>query len=243
MGEIDSVWKCAVPLLAAAIIAAAPAPAPAQVILFEGARAIPGDGSAAIENAAILVEGGLIARISHKGEIAAPPGAVRVELDGKTVMPAMISPHVHPGFQKGLTYSVENFSRENILADLNRELYFGVSTVMSLGIEKGDVMDRIRADQAAGRLGGARLLIAGRGIGAPNAGPGAALRQHRLRDHDRGPGKARGRGACRTAGRHHEDLGRRSRRPRSQVANRIGADRDRPGSRARIQGRCPHLLS
>src|SRR4029453_13631055 len=33
---------------------------------------------------------------------------------------------------------------------------------------------QIRADQEAGRLGGARLRIAGRGIGAPNAGPGAA---------------------------------------------------------------------
>jgi imidazolonepropionase-like amidohydrolase len=35
-------------------------------------------------------------------------------------------------------------------------------------------MYQIRADQAAGRLGGARLMLAGRGIGAPNAGPGAA---------------------------------------------------------------------
>jgi imidazolonepropionase-like amidohydrolase len=33
---------------------------------------------------------------------------------------------------------------------------------------------RIRSEQAAGALGGARLLVAGRGIGAPNAGPGAA---------------------------------------------------------------------
>jgi imidazolonepropionase-like amidohydrolase len=175
MGATSFVRKHAMLLLAAAIIAvASAAPAPAQTLLFEAARVIPGDGSAAIENAAILVEGGMIARVGRKGEIAAPPGAILVELDGKTVMPAIISPHVHPGFQKGLTYSVENFTRENILSDLNRELYFGVSTVMSLGIEKGDVMDRIRADQAAGRLGGARLLIAGRGIGAPNAGPGAA---------------------------------------------------------------------
>ena len=44
---------------------------------------------------------------------------------------------------------------------------------MSQGIEKGEVMYQIRADQAAGRLGGARLMLAGRGIGAPNAGPGA----------------------------------------------------------------------
>ena len=33
---------------------------------------------------------------------------------------------------------------------------------------------QIRADQEAGTLGGARLRIAGRGIGAPNAGPGGA---------------------------------------------------------------------
>src|SRR5947199_4045850 len=35
-------------------------------------------------------------------------------------------------------------------------------------------MYQIRADQEAGKLGGARLRIAGRGIGAPNAGPGGA---------------------------------------------------------------------
>jgi len=149
------------------------APAAAQTILFEGVRVIPGDGGSAIENAAILVERGVITRIGRNGDVAAPAGAARVDLGGKTVMPPIVSAHVHPGFQKGLTYSAENFTRENIIDDLNRALYFGVSTVMSQGIEKGDIMYEIRADQAAGRVGGARLLLAGRGIGAPNAGPGA----------------------------------------------------------------------
>jgi imidazolonepropionase-like amidohydrolase len=148
--------------------------ASAQVTLFEGARIIPGDGGAAIENGALLVEGGTITRIGRKGEIALPADANRIALDGKTLMPAIVSAHVHPGFQRGLSYSADNFTRETILDDLNRALYFGISTVMSHGIEKGDVMYRIRADQAAGRLGGARLMVAGRGIGAPNAGPGAA---------------------------------------------------------------------
>src|SRR6516225_4196419 len=118
MRAIDFARKGVVPLLAAAIIAAAPVLAPAQVILFEAARAIPGDGGAAIENAAILVDGGMIARVGGKGEIAAPPGTIRIDLGGKTVMPAIISPHVHPGFQRGLSYSVENFTRDTILADL-----------------------------------------------------------------------------------------------------------------------------
>jgi imidazolonepropionase-like amidohydrolase len=157
-------------LLVATMVAATPAGA--QTVLFEGARVIVGDGSAPIENGAILVERGSIARVARKGEVAPPTGATRVNLDGKTVMPAIIGAHVHPGFQRGLTYAAENFTRETIMEDLNRALYFGVSTVMSLGVERGDVMFEIRAEQAAGKLGGARLYLAGRGMGAPNAGPG-----------------------------------------------------------------------
>jgi imidazolonepropionase-like amidohydrolase len=164
----------AIASLGAAILAAAFAvlPASAQTILFEGARIVPGNGAPAIENADLLVERGTITRIAPAGGVALPAGGARIDLAGKTVMPAIISTHVHPGFQKGLTYLAENFTRETIMDDLDRELYSGVSTVMSLGIESGDVMLAIRADQAEGRAGGARLLLAGRGIGAPNAGPG-----------------------------------------------------------------------
>jgi imidazolonepropionase-like amidohydrolase len=157
-----------------AMLLASPA-ALAQTTLLEGERIIPGDGSPAIENGALLIERGAITRIGRKGSVALPAGGTRVELDGKTVMPALISAHVHPGFQKGLTYLADNFTRDIILDDLNRALYSGVSTVMSLGIETGDVMFQIRADQAEGRAGGARLLLAGRGIGAPNAGPGNTI--------------------------------------------------------------------
>jgi imidazolonepropionase-like amidohydrolase len=148
--------------------------APGTTVLYEGARLIPGDGGAAIEDSAFLVENDTIARIGRKGEVTAPEGATRVDLTGKTVMPTLINAHGHPGFQRGLTYSAENFTRENILDDLNRAAYFGVGAIQSQGIERGDVMYQIRADQEAGKLGGALLRIAGRGIGAPNAGPGAA---------------------------------------------------------------------
>jgi imidazolonepropionase-like amidohydrolase len=143
-------------------------------VLFEGARLIPGDGQRPVESAAMLVENGIIRRIGAKGSLNAPRTAVRVDLTGKTIMPPLINAHGHPGFQRGLTYSADNFTRETLIEDLNRALYFGVAAVQSQGIEKGEVTYQIRADQEAGRLGGARLLIAGRGIGAPNAGPGAA---------------------------------------------------------------------
>jgi imidazolonepropionase-like amidohydrolase len=148
--------------------------ASAGAVLFEGARLIPGDGTPAVEDSAFLVENGSITRVGKKGDVRAPAGTARVNLTGKTVMPTLINPHGHPGFQKGLTYVQENFTRDNVIADLNRAYYFGVAALQSQGIEKGDITYQIRADQEAGRLGGTRLLIAGRGLGAPNAGPGGA---------------------------------------------------------------------
>jgi imidazolonepropionase-like amidohydrolase len=125
---------------------------------------------------AIAIGGGQVVAVGTSAEIRARAGSdARVlDLAGKTVMPAIISTHVHPGFQSGVTYVAANFTRDAVMNDLNRALYFGVSVVQSQGIERGDVMYQIRADQAAGKLGGAKLLVAGRGIGAPNAGPGAA---------------------------------------------------------------------
>jgi len=123
---------------------------------------------------AVAIGGGKVVAVGTTAEIKARAGRGGrvIDLAGKTVIPALISTHGHPGFQRGLTYEASNFTRETVMNDLNRALYFGFSVVQSQGIESGEVMYQIRADQAAGTLGGARLLVAGRGIGAPNAGPG-----------------------------------------------------------------------
>jgi len=148
-------------------------PAFAQTTIYEGARLIPGDGRPAIEQSAFIVENGTFTRVGRMGDVKASTGAARVDLTGKTVMPTLIDIHTHTGFQKGPTYRPENYGRDAILEDLNRALYFGVSTVVSEGIDPGEAAFKVREEQATGRLGGARLFTAGRGIGAPNAGPGA----------------------------------------------------------------------
>jgi imidazolonepropionase-like amidohydrolase len=157
--------------------AAQQSPVPAGVTLFEGALLIAGDGRAPLRDAVFLVDHGRILRVGRRGEIAAPPGAARVDLSGTVVMPALVNAHGHPGFQRGLTFSRDNYTRENVLDDLRRAAYFGVGVVAAQGIDPGEIVYDIRRDQARGAAGGARLLTAGRGIGAPNAGPGAAAFQ------------------------------------------------------------------
>ena len=143
--------------------------------MYEGARLIPGDGSPVIEQSAFLVEVGRVTQVGRQGQDKIPASTRRVDLSGKTVMPALIATHVHPGFQRGITYVRDNYTADTVVNDLNRALYFGVSVAQSQGIETGEVMYQVRADQQAGKLSPtARLLIAGRGIGSPNAGPGGA---------------------------------------------------------------------
>src|SRR2546422_9511317 len=85
------------------------------VTLFEGARLIAGDGKAPVENSALLIQNDRIVKIGKKGDIQPPAGAVRIDLTGKTVMPALIDTHVHLGYQKGLSYSADNFTRDHLL--------------------------------------------------------------------------------------------------------------------------------
>jgi len=147
---------------------------PDQPVLYENARLIPGDGGAVIERAALLVDQRVVVRVGPAGTISVPASVRRVDLTGKTIMPALIGTHSHPGFQQGLSYSVANYTRETVLSDLARALYFGVSVVQSQGIETGELFYQLRAELSQGRPGVARLQVTGRGIGAPNAGPGGA---------------------------------------------------------------------
>src|SRR5215207_11259553 len=65
------------------------------VTIFEGARLITGDGSAALENSAFIVTGNRFTQVGRAGQLQAPAGARRVDLRGKTVIPAIIDTHTH----------------------------------------------------------------------------------------------------------------------------------------------------
>src|SRR6184192_713166 len=100
-------------------IATLASPAYAQVTAFEGARLIVGDGRT-IEHGTLVVDGTKI--VQAGADVRVPAGATRVNLAGKTVMPAIIDTHVHL-----------SPTRERLTRDLKLRGYYGVSAALSMG--------------------------------------------------------------------------------------------------------------
>jgi imidazolonepropionase-like amidohydrolase len=142
-----------------------------SAVLFEGARLIVGDGSAPIENSAFVVANGRFLQIGRKGQVRAPSGTAKVDLSGKTVMPALIDTHTHLGWEIVRTgqMGADTYSRANLIEHLQRYAYYGVAAVQSMGIDPGETPYQVRADPGPNA---ALFRIAGRGMAMPNAGPG-----------------------------------------------------------------------
>jgi len=169
VGTAIAICGCAVLVRSVRLEANLQRPAKAgRYVLYEGARIITGDGSAPIESGAMLVEDDSIARVGRKGDITAPQGATRVDLTGKTVMPGIVLAHGHIGYLKGTTFSRDNYTRDNILDQLNRYLYYGVVAMMSTGTDPGDLPYELRNQPHPGAL----FRVAGRGLAAPDASTG-----------------------------------------------------------------------
>src|SRR5258708_13132656 len=137
-------------LLLAVSFAANPAQSqPAGVTLFEGARLITGDGGV-IADSAFIVAGNQFGQVGRKGEVALPQGATRVDLTGKTVMPALVDAHVHMGYRKGLDFSQNNYTRANLTDILDRFAYYGVAAILEAGTSRSDLVYEIRANPPPG---------------------------------------------------------------------------------------------
>jgi len=146
---------------------------PSAPIAFEGARILVGNGRV-VDNGMLIVENGRITHVGRVGQVQRPPGATRVDLSGKTMMPALIDAHMHMGFENMNGWAGRNYTRENVLDTLDRLAYYGVGAVFSAGTDPVDLAQDIQRDQASGKIGGAKFVFAA-GAGPPGAGPNGAL--------------------------------------------------------------------
>ena len=144
-------------------------------MVFEGARLITGDNKAPIENSAFIVENNRFTGVGRKGEVQIPAGAARIDLTGKTVIPAMVDAHSHFGFlnQRDGSMSKANFNRENLLDHLKRYAYHGFAAAISMGTDMGDLPYQLREEV---HPGAALFRTVGRGLAWPGSGPNDASR-------------------------------------------------------------------
>ncbi len=143
-------------MIAVGVVASFASPVRAQVTAFEGARIIVGDGSAPIENGTIVINGARIVSVGPTASANVPAGARHVSLAGKTVMPDIIDTHTHL-----------SQSREEVIKDLTRRAYWGVSAANSMGTDETEAELQLRGQTVPRQ---ARVYTAYRGITRPEPG-------------------------------------------------------------------------
>jgi imidazolonepropionase-like amidohydrolase len=162
--------------LAGAIAVYAQGSAPAAVV-YDGARLIIGDSTATIDSGTFVVENGRITAVGASGKVTIPPRASRVDLAGKTVMPAMNNVHLHIGYEGFTTWSVKNHNAANVLDHLKREAFYGVGAVMTMGDQPSDWAIQFQREQEAGKLTPAAKFLFAAGMAPPGGGPDSLLIQ------------------------------------------------------------------
>src|SRR6266436_3789071 len=156
--------------LSAALAILISQPALADVLVLKGATLIDGTGRAPQQNAVLVLDGGRISAAGAAATVAVPKGARVVDLTGRTIIPGLINAHGHVGLVARGQNRADGYTRENVQAQLAQYEGYGVTSVLTLGLNRDLVYD-IRDEQRRGALPGASLFTAGRGVGAPAGAP------------------------------------------------------------------------
>src|SRR5450755_1291640 len=103
-------------------------PAVGEVKVLKNFTLVDGSGSAAISNAAMVIDNGRIVRIGSAERLTPLAGAQIIDLAGKFVMPGIINLHGHVGNTVDLTQNPNFFTRENVEKNLRTYASYGVTT-------------------------------------------------------------------------------------------------------------------
>ena len=160
-------------LIACALMFSAAIAASAQQkpIILHDAALVDGTGAQVRPHVDITIHKGYIDSVRPAFK-EAPKNVEIVDCTGKTVIPGLISAHSHLGILlDNAAPSADAYTAENVTKALNQFERYGVTTIVSLGLNR-DLVYQLRDQQHEGKLGGATILTAGRGIGVPNGAPG-----------------------------------------------------------------------
>ena len=144
--------------------------AAAADVVLEDVTLIDGTGRAPVPHAFVLIRDG---RVAAAGAMAAAPHLANervIRLTGKSVMPGIINGHGHLGLTEGTASGPQVYSAANIERQLVQYQHYGVTRMLSLGLNR-DIVYELKKEQLEGKLGGALIMTADHGFGTPNAYP------------------------------------------------------------------------
>lgn len=141
-------------------------------VLLRHVCIIDGNGGKPGENMDMLIKGDRIAAIGSNIQVK---NTRMVDMRGKTIMPLLISAHSHIGYVKGNGSSPANYTRDNLLHQLQRYLGYGVGALLCMGTDRPLIFNGFRDSSRLGLLPGARMYSAGFGFGMPGNPPAAAF--------------------------------------------------------------------
>jgi imidazolonepropionase-like amidohydrolase len=139
-------------------------------IVFKGAQLIDGTGAPAIKKSVLVIEGDRITAVGKEGKVHYPKNARVIEVEGRTIMPGIINGHGHLGLVVGTQNRADGYTRENVESALVQYEQYGVTSMMSLGLNR-DLVYELRDEQRQGTFPGATIFTAGRGFGVESGAP------------------------------------------------------------------------
>lgn len=145
-----------------------------EAVVLYPARIIDGIHPRPIEHGVIVIDGDHILAVGAQGSVVIPPVAQTVNLPGQTVLPGLISDHSHLGLVDGTRSGGTYVTRDNILRQLYQYEAYGVTTVMSLGLNRAPFFE-LRPQLHAGSQSGADAFGADRGFGVTSGAPPARM--------------------------------------------------------------------
>ena len=124
---------------------------------FTGATLIDGTG-ARIDNAVLIIRDGRVVSAGRSSAVSVPKEARQIPLDGKFVVPGLISAHVHVSDVQGL--APRAYTDENTRRQLGVFARYGITTVLSLGGEQRPAF-AARDAQGTATLDRSRIYVSG----------------------------------------------------------------------------------
>lgn len=154
-------------------------PIPAEGLVLTNARVVDGNGGEIAQGSVVVRDGRIISIAEGAAEV---PGALVVDVQGRTVMPGLIDAHRHVIGGNGDEW-LANESRDR----MREFLEAGFTTVLSAG-DAEDAILELRRRLETGEIVGPRLIAAGRAPLAQAAGGGGGRGGDPARsDASRGP--------------------------------------------------------